>query len=87
MQKQVTGRAWKYAARRQGASILSREFALFLAARVPGVTLGEATLLSTLETFRRDYPIRLMAQASAESAAGASADAAPARRSAARTGP
>ncbi len=85
VQKQVTGRAWKHAARHEGASFLSRYFRLFVAARLPGVTLDDNTLASTLEAFRGSHTIRLMTQAAAKTAAGASADAAPARQSAART--
>jgi Glycosyl transferase family 2 len=87
VQKQVTGRAWKYAARHEGASPLSRWFRLFLVARVPGVMLSDATLLSTLEAFQRGGAVRLMPSSGARSAARASADAAPARRSAARSDP
>lgn len=86
VQKQVTGRAWKYAARHGGASPLSRYFGLFLAARLPGIALGEAALFSTLAAFPRGSAVRLMPDSAARSAARASADAAPARRSAARTG-
>jgi len=86
VQKQVTGRAWKYAARHGGASPFSRYFRLFLAARLPGMTLGEATLFSTLSAFPRGSAVRLMPDSAARSAARASADAAPARQSAARNG-
>ena len=60
VQKQVTGRAWKYAARHRGASPFSRYFRLFLAARMPGATLDEATLFSTLEAFPRGGAVRLV---------------------------
>jgi hypothetical protein len=86
VQKQLTGRAWKHVARHDGASPLSRYFWLFVAARLPGVTLGDDALEATLEAFRSGHAIRLMAPAAAESAAGASAGAIPARQSAARTG-
>jgi len=87
VQKQVTGRAWKYAARHDGASWASRYFRLFVAARLPFVRLSDETLEATLGAFRRSNDIRLMAPSAAGSAAGASAGAAPARRSAARNGP
>ncbi|HUZ71820.1 MAG TPA: glycosyltransferase family 2 protein [Stellaceae bacterium] len=60
VQKQVTGRAWKWATRHNGATVLSREFWLFLAARLPGVRFSDETLAGTLEAFRRRHPIRLM---------------------------
>jgi hypothetical protein len=84
VQKQVTGRAWKHAARHEGASFLSRYFWLFVAARLPGVALADGTLAATLDAFRGSGAIRLMTQAAAGSAAGAIVDAAPARQSAAR---
>ncbi len=84
VQKQVTGRAWKYARRHSGASYLSRYFRLFLAARMPGAMLDEATLFSTLEAFPRGSEIRLMPLSAAGSAGRASADAAPAHQSAAK---
>ncbi|HUK59116.1 MAG TPA: glycosyltransferase family 2 protein [Stellaceae bacterium] len=87
VQKQVTGRAWKYAARHGGASYLSRYFRLFLAARVPGVRLDEATLFSTLDAFRRSSGVRLMPSIAAGNAARATSGAAPARQSAARSDP
>jgi hypothetical protein len=86
VQKQVTGRAWKYALRHDGATWASRYFRLFLAARIPGVRLSDAALEATLASFRRGNAIRLMAPVAAGSAAGASAGAAQARRSAARNG-
>jgi glycosyltransferase involved in cell wall biosynthesis len=86
VQKQVTGRAWKHVARLDAASWFSRYFMLFLAARLPGVRLSERTLEGALDAFRRDNAIRLMAPASAGTAADASADPARARQSAARTG-
>jgi hypothetical protein len=86
VQKQMTGRAWKHVARNEGATPLSRYFWLFLAARLPGVTLGTNALEATLEAFRRGNSIRLMAPAAAGSAASASAGATPARQNAARTG-
>ena len=86
VQKRVTGRAWKHVARHEGASPLSRYFWLFLAARVPGVKLGDRALEAALEAFRHGNRIRLMASAAAGSAAGASAGAAPALQNAARTG-
>ena len=85
VQKQVTGRAWKHVSRHERAAPLSRYFWLFLAARLPGVELGESALEATLEAFRRGHAIRLMAPA-AGSAASASAGATPALQSAARTG-
>jgi hypothetical protein len=60
VQKQMTGRAWKWAARNDGASVLSRAFWLFLAARLPGVMLDDAVLETTLAAFRRHNAIRLM---------------------------
>ena len=88
VQKQMTGRAWKFAQRHDGATPLSRFFWLFLAARLPRVTLGDRALEATLLAFRRRNAIRLMPAAGAGSAARASASAPPpAPRSAARTGP
>jgi hypothetical protein len=94
VQKQVTGRAWKHAARHDGASMLSRYFWLFLAARLPLLRLGDEALDATLAAFRRGNPIRLMAPAAAgsgasggESATGRSAGATPALQTAARNGP
>lgn len=86
VQKQVTGRAWKYAARHDGATWLSPFFWLFLAARLPGVRLSDDALAATLDAFRRRNAIRLMAPAAATSAAEASACASPAPRTAARNG-
>jgi hypothetical protein len=86
VQKQVTGRAWKHAARHQGAGPLSRNFALFLAARLPCVRLGDDTLLAALEAYPRGREVRLMPEIAARSAARASADWDPARQSAARNG-
>jgi hypothetical protein len=73
VQKQMTGRAWKYAARHDGASIASRYFWLFLAARLPFVWLGDGALVSTLDAFRRTSPVRLMPASRAKNAAEASA--------------
>ncbi len=87
VQKQVTGRAWHYARRQHGASYASRDFRLFVAARVPGVRLSAAALFSTLEAFRRGGAVRLMPARAAGSAADATSDAALARRSAARSDP
>ncbi len=60
VQRQMTGRAWKWATRNDGATILSRAFALFLAARLPGVMLSDAALETTLDAFRARNAIRLM---------------------------
>ena len=60
IQKQLTGRAWRWAARHDDASIFSRDFLRFLAARLPGIRLGERTLEATLAAFRRNTNIRLM---------------------------
>jgi hypothetical protein len=87
VQKQMTGRAWKYAARHDGASMGSRYFWLFLAARVPFLWLGDSALESTLEAFRHANSVRLMPSARAESAAGASAGAPSALQTAARNRP
>lgn len=87
VQKQVTGRAWKYAARQGSASFLSRYFRLFLAARLPCVRLDEEALFSTLEAFPRGSEIRLMPLSAARTAARASAETAPARQNAARNDP
>ncbi|HUB95462.1 MAG TPA: glycosyltransferase family 2 protein [Stellaceae bacterium] len=87
VQKQVTGRAWKYAARHNGASVTSRFFWLFLAARLPLVKLGDEMLQSTLAAFRRSDNVRLMPTAVAESVAGASVGAPSALQSAARNRP
>jgi Glycosyl transferase family 2 len=83
IQKQMTGRAWKYVERHEGASMLSRSFWLFLWARCPGVRLGDAALASTLAAFRHGSSVRLM-PAFAGSAARAAPAAAQALRSAAR---
>jgi hypothetical protein len=86
VQKQVTGRAWKYARRHRGAGPFSRNFRLFLAARLPCVRLGNETLLGCLEAYPRGGEVRLMPAIAARNAARASADAVPARQSAARNG-
>jgi hypothetical protein len=86
VQKQMTGRAWKFAARENGASFRSRYFRLFLAARLPGVTLGDEALLSTLGAFRERHAVRLMTEGRAETAAAARATEAAVRQSAARNG-
>ena len=86
VQKQVTGRAWKYAARHDGATHFSPFFWLFLTARLPLVRLGDEALAATLDAFRRRKTIRLMAPAAAASAAATSDFASPAPRSAARNG-
>jgi glycosyltransferase involved in cell wall biosynthesis len=86
VQKQVTGRAWKHAARQDGATLLSPFFWLFLAARLPLVRLGDEALATTLDAFRRRNAIRLMAPAAAASAAAATVAASPAPRTAARNG-
>jgi glycosyltransferase involved in cell wall biosynthesis len=72
IQKQMTGRAWKYASRQDGASFLSRFFWLFLAARIPGIWLDNTALEETLQAFRRRNAIRLM-PASARTGGGADA--------------
>jgi hypothetical protein len=63
VQKQVTGRAWKYAAREAGASFLSPYFRLFLRARLPFARLSDRDLLRTLDAFRAHARIRLMSGA------------------------
>jgi hypothetical protein len=83
----MTGRAWKYAARHDGATIASRYFRLFLTARVPFVWLGDGALESTLEAFRKSSPVRLMPASCAGSAAGANAAVPSARQIAARNHP
>ena len=60
VQRQVTGRAWKWAARNDGASVLSAAFLRFLAAHVPGIRLSDRALMATLDAFRRRNAIRLM---------------------------
>ncbi len=60
VQKQVTGRAWKWASRHDRAALVSRFFWLFVLAHVPGVTLSDAALESTLLAFRRNNAVRLM---------------------------
>ncbi len=87
VQKQMTGRAWKYAARHDGASMASRYFWLFLAARLPFVWLGDGALESTLEAFRRTNPVRLMPTSCAKNAAEASAGASSEPQTAAKNRP
>lgn len=60
VQKQTTGRAWQWARRHGHASMLSREFRLFLKARLPGVLLNDAMLETTLNAFRHGNAVRLM---------------------------
>ena len=62
VQKQATGRAWNYARRERGASYLSPHFWRFLAARLPGIALGERTLFATLDAFPRGQAVRLMTE-------------------------
>jgi hypothetical protein len=60
VQRQMTGRAWKWASRHDGATIFSRYFWLFLQAHLPGIVLDDATLESTLHAFRCRNAVRLM---------------------------
>jgi hypothetical protein len=61
VQKQLTGRAWKWAARHDGATMLSPYFWLFLVARLPGAWLTDRRLEATLAAFRRGNAVRLIA--------------------------
>jgi glycosyltransferase involved in cell wall biosynthesis len=59
VQKQMTGRAWKWSSREAGASMLSPYFRLFLLAHLPGVLLSDGRLETTLHAFRRHDAVRL----------------------------
>lgn len=62
VQKQVTGRAWKWATRRDNVTFMSAAFVRFLLARIPGVNLSDTQLYATLQEFRRNNPVRLMSE-------------------------
>jgi hypothetical protein len=58
VQKQATGRAWKWALRKDGASLVSKFYWLFVLAHVPFVLMSDTLLESTLEAFGRNNEIR-----------------------------
>ena len=61
VQRRATGRAWKWAFRHRKRGFPFRHFGRFLAARIPFLLLSDQSLLKTLEAFRGDATIRLVA--------------------------
>jgi hypothetical protein len=58
VQRQVTGRAWKWALRKEGDSVLSRAYWRFVLAHCPFVVMSDRTLELALEPYGRRQRIR-----------------------------